>query len=213
MRNVSRSLFRILIVSLCGSATAYSPRPGDLLFQDIQCQGICKAINAVTHDKHAMPINHVAMLISRDTVIEAEGNNVQRTKLRKFLQRSRDKAGRPLVIVGRLKPQYRKLIPRAVHSALSWQGRPYNYTFAYRNNFKSFYCSQLIYDAFMLAAKKPFFKLTKMTFKQDGQTLAAWQRYFQHLQTPIPEGQPGSNPALLARSNKIKIIYSYAKTM
>ena len=208
-----RLLLIILAICAFSTAIAYSPRPGDLLFQDIQCQGICKAITAVTHNKHAMPINHVAMLISRDTVIEAEGNNVQRTKLRKFLQRSRDKAGRPLVIVGRLKPQYRKLISRAVHIALSWQGRPYNYAFAYHNNFKSFYCSQLIYDAFMLAAKKPFFQLTKMTFKRDGQTLAAWQRYFKHLQKPIPEGQPGSNPALLARSNKIKIIYSYAKTM
>ena len=97
------------------------------------------------------------MMINKTEVIEAIGRDVHLTKLRTFLQRSKNNQGQPLIIVGRLKAPYRKFIPKAVRAALSWQGRLYNKSFKHNNHFKSFYCSQLIYAAFMYAAQQPFF--------------------------------------------------------
>eukprot|EP00121_Abeoforma_whisleri_P005711 Awhi_evm2s5180 len=52
-------------------------------------------------------------------------------------------------MVGRINPSLQHLIPTALRRSLTWLGLPYNSGFTFDNKFKSFYCSQLIYDAFL----------------------------------------------------------------
>ncbi|MEO1945201.1 MAG: YiiX/YebB-like N1pC/P60 family cysteine hydrolase [Candidatus Thioglobus sp.] len=198
-----------LFSCMLANSYGYSAQAGDLLFQDIKCGALCQAIDA-TGRKHATHLSHIAMMVNHDAVIEAIGADVHLTKLQTFLHRSTDSNNRPLVIVGRLKPQYRKFIAPAVLAALSWQAKPYNYSFKYNNNFKRFYCSQLIYDAFALAANKPLFKLIHMRFDQNEAALSAWTKYFQKIHKKIPEGELGTNPNSILASKKIDIIYKYS---
>ncbi|MDC0535244.1 YiiX/YebB-like N1pC/P60 family cysteine hydrolase [Francisellaceae bacterium] len=203
-----------LVCSLSVHAFAlYQPKVGDLLFQDLNCGALCNAITGVTKGYDNSYISHVGMVISAEPkveVIEAIGDDVHVVSLQQFLDASVNKQGEPRVIVGRLMPEYQHLVPGAVKYALSKIGMPYNETFKPDNDGKTFYCSQLIYDAFKSADDgKPIFKTNKMTFEADGKILSAWKNYFHNLNVKVPEGEVGTNPGMLSRSNIIKIIYNY----
>ena len=205
----------ILFVFLTQNSLAYTPKVGDFLFQDLNCGTLCEAITDVTYGYDKTQISHVAMIVSvakNIEVIEASGKNVHVISLQDFLKRSIDKRGRPRVLVGRLKKELADLIPKAINYALSWKGLPYNDSFKSDNKFHTFYCSQLIYDAFMLANNnKPIFAINHMTFRRNGKTLPAWKHYFHKIHFPIPEGVVGTNPGILSRSHSLKIIYSYGE--
>ncbi len=211
------AIIAIIFLILSNQAYSYQPQKGDLLFQDLNCGTLCNAITTVTYGYHNTQISHVAMIIStgkNPQVIEAIGDDVHLTALSTFLLRSRDPSGNARVLVGRLKPQYQPLIPEAIKIALKWQGLPYNATFNPDNQFKTFYCSELIYDTFMLANNgKPIFKLNMMTFKQNGKFLPEWVQYFKAQKAHIPEGKSGTNPGMMSRSKAIDIIYSYSNEM
>ena len=145
-------------------------------------------------------------------IIEAIGTKVQLTPLKTFLQRSIDTQGKPRVMVGRLKMQYQKLIPNAVDAALSWQGLPYNASFTPDNHMRKFYCSQLVADAFQSSNHSvTFFKINRMNFEKNGHILPAWKMYFKEIHQMAPQGQPGTNPGMMSRSDKLTIIYHYGQ--
>lgn len=203
-------IFIIFFIFSVRDCIAYNPKIGDLLFQDLNCGTLCDAITDVTYGYKKTKISHVAMIVStakQVLVIEATAkNNVHVTSLQNFLKHS------SIVLVGRLKTEFTSLIPKAVTLALSWQGLPYNKSFKTANKFRTFYCSQLIYDAFMLANNnKPIFAVHRMTFKKNNKFLPAWKNYFQKIRYTIPEGMIGTNPGILSRSYNIKIIYSYGQ--
>ena len=214
MRKLFLSLFALIIILFCTSlAYSYKPQEGDLLFQDLNCGSLRNAITGVTVGYGDTQVSHVGMVViieNKPLIIEAIDKDVRLTTLQHFLNRSVDKAHNPRVMVGRLKESYRHLIPSAVEHAKIWLHRPYNQSFAFNNNFKTFYCSQLIYDAFMKAnANQPIFHLNTMTFRKAGKVLPEWESYFKRIGEPIPEGEKGTNPGMMSRSAKIKIIYYY----
>jgi endonuclease/exonuclease/phosphatase family metal-dependent hydrolase len=194
---------------------AYTPQPGDLLFQDLDSGPLCVAIEKVTQGVDGAQFSHVGMVSEAGEngtlVIEAVSEGVVETPLEEFLQRSADSEGRPKVLVGRLKPGYRPLIPKAVVTARSFLGRPYDRVFAMEN--ESFYCSELIYEAFRQAAGEPLFALAPMTFidPDTGATFPAWQDYYRELGAPIPEGEPGLNPAGMSRAPVLRIVHAYGE--
>jgi hypothetical protein len=109
--------------------------------------------------------------------------------------------------VGRVKKQYTRFIKKAITFSVKQIGTPYDDAFLYYN--KKYYCSELIYDAFLYANhNKPFFQLEPMTFKKPGSTeyFPVWVDYYQKLGVAIPEGKPGCNPGGLSRSDKIEIV-------
>jgi len=189
-------------------------KEGDILFRDSDCGPLCDAIERVTTGYQGANISHVG-IAAKDAngnfiVIEAVSTGVGITPLRSFLERSSDAQGYPKVMVGRLKKAYRHLIPTAVKNALALKGKPYDKVFAIDNG--AYYCSELIYEIFLLANhNNPVFELQPMTFKapDTGKTLQAWQDYFSNLGVPIPEGQPGINPGGISRSPAITIIQPY----
>ena len=110
--------------------------------------------------------------------------------------------------MGRLKKEHEHLIPAAVKFAYDQIGVPYDNDFIYNNN--KYYCSELIYDAFLHAYGKPFFTLYPMTYKEPKSKdyFPIWVEHFKTQGIDIPEGQLGCNPGGMSLDPKIKILGS-----
>ncbi len=178
-------------------------KEGDIIFQSMNCD-LCKAINAVTEGFEGKDFSHLGLVhIQNDSIyiIEAAGKNVKLTPLEIFKTYTTE-----TMYVGRLKRKYRKYIPKAIGFSLSQMGVPYDEAYLYDNG--SYYCSELIYDAFLYAYKKPFFELTPMSFKEpnSNEYFQVWIDYYENLKIKIPEGELGCNPGGISTSDKLKII-------
>jgi hypothetical protein len=202
MRYLSFILF-LGFFQACSPATHADLQAGDLLFQSNK-NGLGGAIEAVTEGTGGYRFSHVGMLASGDSgrlwVIEAIGTGVRLTPVDTFLQRG------ATVAIGRVKDEYKPLLPAAIAFALQQTGMPYDNEYLYNNG--KYYCSELIYDAFLFANRGvPFFTLEPMTFKSPatGEFPEEWVAHYQQAGIPIPEGEPGCNPGGLSRSEKITV--------
>lgn len=199
---------KILLLFLLASSISFSQKnvnliEGDIIFQSMNCD-LCKAINAVTEGYNGKDFSHLGMVhIQNDSiyVIEAAGKEVKLTPLNVFKTYTTE-----TMYVGRLKRKFREYIPKAIDFSLKQLGVPYDNAYLYNNG--SYYCSELIYDAFLTAYKKPFFYLTPMTFKEpnSNEYFKVWIDYYKNLNQVIPEGELGCNPGGISTSNKLKII-------
>ena len=179
-------------------------KTGDILFQSMNCGPLCEAINEVTEGYQGKDFSHLGMVyIKNDSifVIEAAGKAVKVTPYETFKTYTKEE-----MFVGRLKRKYRKYIPEAVTFSLQQVGVPYDDEYLYDNG--KYYCSELIYDAFLYAYKKPFFELTPMSFKEpnSNEYFQVWIDYYENLKIKIPEGELGCNPGGISTSDKLKII-------
>lgn len=170
----------------------------------MNCGPLCEAINQVTEGYKGNDFSHLGLVyIQNDSIyiIEAAGSAVQLTPLKKFKSYTNE-----TMFVGRLKRKYRKHIPSAITFSLEQIGVPYDNAYLYNNG--SYYCSELIYDAFLDAYGEPFFELQPMTFKAPNSDayFEVWQEYYDKLEMEVPEGQLGCNPGGISNSNKLKVI-------
>ncbi len=211
-----------LIVTVSGCATdsaqqsSFALCPGDLLFQDLDSGPLCDAIETVTQGVDGAHLSHVGMVSGVDgsepLIIEAVSAGVVETPLSEFLSRSQDSHGRPKVLVGRVDESHQRLVPAALRTAKGFLGRPYDSVYVIDN--ASFYCSELVYEAFREAnGKQPVFSLAPMTFRDamTGQTFGPWKAYYEALGVPIPEGEPGLNPGGISRSPIVRIVHAYGR--
>jgi Permuted papain-like amidase enzyme, YaeF/YiiX, C92 family len=205
---MKKFLYILLLLPAFVSAQAVAIKnlkDGDLIFQDMDCGPLCDAIEAVTEGYKGADFSHMGMVFHRnDTlyIVEAAGKAVRLNTLEKFSKNTSKS-----MLVGRLKQQYQKLIPNAIGFSTYQLGVPYDDEYVYNN--EAYYCSELIYDAFMFAnGGKPFFTLYPMTYKQPGtnEFFPAWVDYYKDINKPIPEGQPGCNPGGISTSDTIEII-------
>lgn len=179
-------------------------KSGDLLFQSMNCGPLCEAINEVTSGYQGRDFSHLGLVYLKNDsiyVIEAAGTEVKITPFETFKTYTTEK-----MYVGRLKRKYRALIPEAIAFALQQIGVPYDEEYVYNNG--KYYCSELLYEAFLHANKKPFFELFPMTFKspKSNEFFEVWAEYYKKLHMEIPEGKPGCNPGGISTSAKLKII-------
>jgi uncharacterized protein YycO len=182
---------------------------GDFIFQTLDCGPLCDAILEVTPAYENHRFNHLGMVfIENDSIkiIEAAGNSVRVVSLEKFLSNSQKPH-----FVGRLKEAFQPLIPKAISFAKAQIGTPYDDAYLYDN--EAYYCSELIYDAFLSAQGKPLFSLQPMTFKspKTNEFALAWVDYYKNLNIPIPEGEMGCNPGGFATSEVIEILGDFGK--
>lgn len=184
-------------------------KDGDFIFQDMDCGPLCDAIEAVTEGYNSNDYSHMGIIVHKSDsvfVAEAAGSAVRLTAMQKFAKNTK----KPMLVM-RLKKKYRNLIPAAIDFSLKHIGTPYDNEYVYNNG--AYYCSELIYDAFMYAnGGKPFFTLYPMTYKQPGTDdfFPAWVKYYKTLGKPIPEGMPGCNPGGISKSNKLALIGNLA---
>jgi hypothetical protein len=212
MKNYSFILI-LIFLNLLACNKKFSPQNGDLLFHDLDCGPVCDAIETVTQGIHGAHLSHIGMIVHKNDqcmVLEAISAGVMLTPLNDFLSRSHDSLGQPKVIVGRLKKEYRYLIPKAISESDKYIGKPYDDLFDMEND--SYYCSEMLYLIFKNASNNnEVFSLAPMTFKKPGTSefFPQWISYFKERNTAIPEGKPGINPGNMSRSKAIEIIHIY----
>lgn len=193
--------------------SAYIPQAGDLLFQDLDCGPYCESIEKVTEGVEGADFSHMGILLMKEGqpyVYEAVSKGVVSTPLQGFLQRNLDEEGNPKVMVGRLKPAYRSLVPYALQQVELLLGNAYDEI--YVDGDDAYYCSELVYEVFKRANQgKPLFALAPMTYidPDTGKTFPIWKDYFAERGMEVPEGVPGINPGAISRSHYLNIVYRY----
>ncbi len=186
---------------------------GDLLFQRQATSEMDAVIEQTFEGYGGCAINHVGLAVDATTVIEAVEPQVRTTFLGEFLNAAAvNQTGQPQVMIFRLKEPDHGLLEGAIAHAYTLVGLPYNRSFGDRKD--AYYCSELIVDCFKVAnSGSPVFYETPMSFKDPatGSFLPYWVDYYAQLGLPIPEGKPGSHPALLSKSDAIYLVHQYAE--
>jgi len=205
MKKYSYLLFFILY----SCTNNFQLQEGDILFQDLDSSPLCDAIELVTPGYNGANLSHIGFIVSNDgrlKVVEAIPPKVMLTETNDFLSRSKDKYGNSKVIVGRLKNKYKSTIPKAIEFTKKKIGIDYDDVFIMNNN--SYYCSELIYEAF---SEDSIFQLHPMTFlhPNNDDTLETWKKYYSELGVRIPQNEPGINPGIMSLSEKIEIVHIY----
>lgn len=204
-----KKYFYLLFTILISCTKNFKLQEGDLLFQDLDSSPLCDAIELVTPGYNGANFSHIGLVVlDNDTlkVLEAIPPKVMITNLDDFINRSFDKNGYPKVIVGRLKKEFTNSISNAVSYSKSKLEITYDEVFLINN--ETYYCSELIYEAFL---NDSIFELKPMTFlhPKTKDTLKVWKEYYSDLNTNIPEGNPGINPGIMSLSNKIEMVHFY----
>ena len=202
-------LFYSILLSSCLPKQKFELQEGDLLFQDLDSSPLCDAIELVTPGYKDANFSHIGLVVlDNDTlkVLEAIPPKVVLTDMNSFFNRSYDTEGRSKIIAGRLKDEFQHTIKDAIIYAKSKIGIKYDQEFLMNNN--SYYCSELIFEAF---EKDSIFKLKPMTFlhPETNDTLTVWKNYYSKLGVTIPQNEPGINPGIMSLSDKIEMIYFY----
>lgn len=189
-------------------------RDGDLLFSVGKGESeLLKAIQNATSKDGEIPFSHVGIAcIENDSVFVLEAapkQGVVKTPLADFIDESAKIDSKPIVAVGRMKKVHEKSAKEAPQRALMHLGKKYD--FAYSESNDDFYCSELIRFSFLDSNGKPIFPAQPMSFKNKETRLEEpfWVDHFKKLNQEIPEGEPGTNPADMAKSDLIEIVYKY----
>lgn len=199
----------LMLLSSCSQEKEFF-QEGDILFQDGDCGDFCDAIRKVTEGYEGMDFSHNGLLKKENGnwyVLEAIGKGVSKTPIDEFLYRHVDEQGNPKVMVGRLKPEFRPLIPAAILEAEKHLGKPYDHSFNFDND--AYYCSELIYFAFKIANNgNDLFTPKPMTYNDPdtGMLFPIWESYFKELGIPVPEGELGLNPAGMSLEPVLEMI-------
>ncbi len=201
----------LIITTLHSCSYNFELEEGDLLFQDLDSSPLCEAIEKVTPGYRDGNFSHIGLVIKHKNeifILEAIPPKVKLTNLNDFLNRSLDNNNNPKVIVGRLKEKYKNSIPHAVKYAKSKLDDKYDDYFLLNND--SYYCSELIYEAFN---SYNIFELKPMNFLNlnNNDTNIIWKNYYTDLGINIPQNELGLNPGIMSLSNKIKIVHIFGK--
>lgn len=205
----------IIILQACNTTHNYDElKEGDLLFIVGKSKSEqTSAIKRSTSQKDEIPYSHVGIVKfdKKDVyVIEATpSDGIIQTLLYEFIQKAEKRKGRPLIAVGRIKPEFQYIVPLAVENAGDLLGRPYDY--AYEEGNDAYYCSELVRFSYLDSLRNPIFPAVSMTFKnkETGETEAYWEKHFAGLQLEIPEGKSGTNPVDMSKSPIIDIVHKY----
>ncbi|NDV93944.1 hypothetical protein D0T84_03295 [Dysgonomonas sp. 521] len=212
MENIIYILFLLYPAIL--SADDFKLQTGDLVFQESCSGNMGNAIKEVTLSIEQYHFTHVGMVYIDENdsvfVVEATHPRVAATPLGEYLYPKNEKDCYPLSVVGRLKNEYRHIIPQAIREGLTLVGKEYDDGFVMGND--KYYCSEFIYEILLRANNgKPVFPLNIMTFKSPGsdEITEGWKKYFEKLNLPVPEGELGINPGAMSRSDVIDIVHYY----
>lgn len=211
---MKKILFILLLLTVAPgfAQETFRLETGDLLFQVNGRSAYTDAIKNVTSGIGQLEFSHVgvAYVENGETyVLEAVPYGVVKSKLDKFFRNSQLIDGKPVVVVGRLKPRLQKNIPAAIERIKKLLGKRYDYVFNPDDD--TYYCSELIYVSYLRPDGKPIFRMKPMTFrdKTTGETNPLWIEHFKRFKCDIPEGVPGTNPGDMSRSKAIRIVHRY----
>ena len=175
----------LLLMAMTSCTTV---RQGDLLFH------VAPQHNAITSVTPGM-IDHVAIAVSKDSVIEAVKEGVKLTAINELWQQE------GYYIISKVREADCK---QSVKNARSYLGRSYDHVFLADN--EDIYCSELVQLSFVDKQGKRLFETIPMSFHDEtGQVTEYWQRFYAERGMQVPEGEPGSNPGELSQRSCIII--------
>ena len=217
---VKNKILCVLLLALslgaCSKHKHFELKPGDLLFQDLDCGPICDAIEMANPGFEGARLSHIGIVSRVEKghvyVVEAFVNGVQEVTFKDFISRSYDNNGHPKVLVGRVNLD-QKLIDKAVGKARSVIGAKYDLSFSFDVSDNKYFSSELVYDAFRDENNKPIFELKPMSFKTPGtnETKQVWIEYFKKIKAKVPEGGMGVSPGEISKSKYVKIVHAYGR--
>lgn len=196
--------YKLALLFCCATAMAQtdnriswqSLNEGDLLF----C--VAKEANSITDVTHGIDgrrIDHVAIYHKENGsafALEAIHKGVCLTPIDSFIGK------RQMVIVAELKDTVG--VGESARRALGYLGRPYDFNFMPSDS--AMYCSELVQKSYRDRNGELVFKPIPMSFHDaTGRITDYWREYYSKQGLAVPEGEPGSNPGDLSRSDKIVI--------
>ena len=187
MKTLCLQVFAAILLASCMSP--WPPRPADLLFH------VAATENAITAVTPGM-IDHVAIMISADSVIEAVGKGVVTTPLDSLRKQ------KGYYLYARVRHADRQ---RSIANARRFLGQPYDSLYLPDN--EAVYCSELVLLSLVNKHGKPIFQPVPMTFRDSsGQIPSHWLELYERNGIAVPEGEAGSNPAELSQRKIVKIV-------
>ncbi|MBQ8655929.1 MAG: hypothetical protein IJ527_02560 [Prevotella sp.] len=163
-------------------------REGDLLFH------VTVDTNQITRVTGGM-IDHVAIALSADSVIEAVGRGVVVTAISDLLKQD------GYFVVGRVGDADAH---QSVLNARRYLGCAYDSLFLAGND--AVYCSELVQLSYVDARGRQLFTCVPMSFHDStGRVTDYWRDFYARHQMEVPEGQPGTNPAQLSLDAEVHL--------
>ena len=213
-----RFLFSLLLVVLIQACvnmqSRFALQTGDLLFSvGKENSELVAAIQTSTGQDKDIPFSHVGIVSienGRVYVLEAtHPEGVIKTPLKAFFNETAVLNGKHLIDVGRVTSNFEYTIANAIKNAEKHLGKGYDYAYSETND--QFYCSELVRFAFLDSLGKPVFEALAMSFRdpETGNIDSYWIKHFEKLGKPVPDGEPGTNPADMAQSPLIEIVHTY----
>lgn len=185
LQAIMRKLYFLLLFTLVGCSPLHT---GDLLFH-VASQG-----NAITDVTPGM-IDHVAIVMSHDSVIEAVGKGVKTTPIDSLRQQD------GYYLMARVKGADSK---QSLRNALQYLGRPYDRLYLPDND--AIYCSELVQLSFVDKHGKRLFSPIPMSFHDaTGHITDYWIQFYAKHNMEVPEGELGTNPGELSQRREIRI--------
>lgn len=193
----------VILISAC-QFSGSRPRTGDLLFVGYCTESVSEestisgAIAAAT-GSGKINYTHVAIVeVAGDTcwIVDATtGRGVSRYPMEDFIKDFTEGSENPPVFeFMRVKGESRAALKGYLENAKSRIGLPYDYHFLPDNG--EYYCSELVYDAYVRKDGSHIFHSAPMNFlDKDGHLPKYWAELFEKLGDEVPQGIPGTNPA------------------
>ena len=209
----------IIYIGILLSAACNRPakplRAGDLLFVVGGGSAMTEAIRAATASQGALPYTHVGIVSEgADSVIEATApEGVRIVALADFLDGAAPIDGGRCVVAKRLQLAEEADGGAAIAREAARQARRRlgaAYDLLYRAGDDRYYCSELVQEAYADAAGGPIFPSLAMRFRDDdGEMPSYWVALFASFGEPIPEGEPGTNPAAMAEDERLQEVHRW----
>lgn len=167
-----------------------SLRPADLLFH-VACEG-----NAITDVTPGM-IDHVAIVLSADSVVEAvPDGGVRVTSVADLLRQD----GRYLQ--ARVEGVDAE---RTLAGALRYLGQSYDSLYLPDN--AEIYCSELVQFSFVDRQGNRLFQPIPMSFRDStGEITPYWTDFYRRNDMAVPDSLPGTNPSELSQRRIVRIL-------
>ena len=138
-------------------------------------------------------IDHVAIAVSKDSVIEAIGRGVVITPIKDIMQQPGH------YLVARVRNADCK---QSVSNARSYLGCSYDSLFLPDN--EAIYCSELVQLSYVDKKGDQLFEPIPMSFHDyTGAITPYWRDFYSRQGLKVPEGEPGTNPSELSRRPQI----------